>query len=91
MLEEFETTIIKLSKSYNIPPLTWEDITQELRIHLWKNRGKYNKKKSSYRTWAFIVCRNKLKDLHRYYTQQKRDERKKISLEELPYKDEIEG
>ena len=86
MLEELEPTIIKLAKSYKIPPLEWEDIAQELRIHLWENRAKYNPKKSEYKNWAYIVCRNKLRDLARHWRAKKRDHRKIVSLDELKEK-----
>ena len=65
MLNEFETTIKKLSYAYNIKPLEPCDIANELRITLWLNRAKYNKNKGSYKSWAYKVCRNKLKDLAR--------------------------
>ena len=45
MLNEFETTIKKLSYAYNIKPLEPCDIANELRITLWLNRAKYNKNK----------------------------------------------
>ena len=81
-LTQFEPTIIKLAKSYNIPPLEWQDIAQELRIHLWLKRDKYDGKKP-YKNWAYIGCRNKIRDLAKYYQRQKRDSRKEVSLEEL--------
>ena len=64
-IKQFETTIIKLSYAYNIKPLEPCDIANELRITLWLNRAKYNKNKGSYKSWAYKVCRNKLKDLAR--------------------------
>jgi len=82
-MENFEKTIIKLAKSYKIVPLEWQDIAQELRIHLWVNRSKYDKSKGSYKNWAYISCRNKLRDLAKYYQAQKRDYRKIVSLDEL--------
>ena len=80
---EFETTIKKLSYSYNIRPLEPSDLAQELRIALWLNRAKYNKDKGSYKSWAYKVCRNKLKDLYKYYTRKNRDIRKETSLDML--------
>ena len=88
MFKQFEPTIIKLAKTYNIPPLTWEDIAQELRLHLWLKRGQYDPKKSAYQTWATKVCRNKIKDLAKKYSK----EIKTISLEELKERGiDIEG
>ena len=82
-LEKFEPTILKLAKTWYIPPLEWKDIAQELRIHLWLQEQKRTTNIKNYNNWAYISCRNKIKKLHRYYTQQKRDERKKVSLDAL--------
>lgn len=83
MLKEFEPTIIKLAKSSHIRPLEWQDIAQELRLYLWEEEKKTKKPIKSYKNWAYIVCRHKLGKLRRYYTQQKRDERKIVSLDML--------
>ena len=83
MKEDFEKTIIKLAKSYKISPLEWQDIAQELRIHLWLKEKSRLYHIKNYNNWAYILCRNKLKKLHRYYTQQKRDSRKVVSLDLL--------
>lgn len=80
--EAFEPTLIKLAKAYKIDELEWKDIAQEFRIHLWLNRNKYNRKKS-YNNWAFICCKNKIRDLAKYFNRQKRDKHKIISLEDL--------
>jgi len=82
-LEQFDDTIKKLSYAYHIEPLEPCDIQQELKITLWINRNKYDKNKGSYKSWAFMVCRNKLRELYRYNTRQKRDIRKETSLDEL--------
>jgi len=82
-IKQFENTIKKLSYAYKIKPLEPCDIAQELRIHLWLKEKQQKKPIKSYKDWAYIVCQNKLRKLHRYYTQQKRDERKKVSLDAL--------
>ena len=83
-----ENTIIKLSKTYFIPPLEPCDIANELRLHLWLKRGLYNPKKSAYQTWATRVCKNKIKNLARQYSK----EIKTISFEKLKENGtEIEG
>jgi RNA polymerase sigma factor (sigma-70 family) len=81
MNNEFETTIKKLSYAYNIRPLEPSDLQQELRIALWLNRAKYDKNKGSYKSWAYKVCRNKLKDLYRKYK-----DKVDISLEDIKEK-----
>ena len=83
MNNEFEPIIKKLSYAYNIKPLEPCDIANELRITLWLNRAKYDKNKGSYKSWAYKVCRNKLKDLYKYYTRKNRDIRKETSLDML--------
>jgi len=70
-LTQFEPTIIKLAKSYNIPSLEWEDIAQELRIHLWLKQKSAKKPIKNYQNWAYISCRNKIRDLARRYQNQK--------------------
>lgn len=91
-LNQFEKTIIKLARTYYICPLEPCDIEQELRIILWKNRDKYNPKKSAYQTWATKVCKRRIWELARYYSRNNRDSSKFKSFEAL--KDEgidIEG
>jgi RNA polymerase sigma factor (sigma-70 family) len=83
MLKEFDKTIVKLAKSYNIPPLESDDIAQELRLALWLKRDQYTPELGEYDSWAYIVCRNKIRDLARYYKRKKREEVKKISLDLL--------
>ena len=82
-INKFDDTIKKLSYAYHIEPLEPSDIQQELRLELWIKEKKQKKPIKSYKNWAYIVCRNKLRKLHRYYTQQKRDEGKKCSLDAL--------
>lgn len=92
LMEDFDKTIIKLAKAFKIPPLEWEDVAQELRIHLWKNRHKYDPQKGKYKNWAYIICRNKLRNLAEYWRAQKRDPKKVVSLEELKKRGlDIEG
>lgn len=82
-LTQFETTIIKLAKTYSIPPLEWKDIAQELRLNLWIKRDKFDPQKQQYKNWAYIVSKNKIKDLARYYGAKKRGIKKTISLDKL--------
>ena len=82
-LEKFEPTILKLAKTWYIPPLEWSDIANELRLHLWKNENKFNSQKATYDNWAYICCRNKIRDLAKYYQAKKRDVRGTVSLDKL--------
>ncbi len=42
-----------------------DDITQEVFIKVWKNLNKYNKDKSSFKTWLFTIARNTTIDFMR--------------------------
>lgn len=83
MLKEFEPTIIKLAKTYHIGDLEWQDIAQELRIHLWLKEKSAKEPIRSYKDWAYILCRRKIAELARYYKRKKRDSSKNVSLEAL--------
>lgn len=85
-LQLFDSTLVKLAKTYNIPPLEWEDIAQELRLHLFKKEKARQKPIESYKDWAYVLCRNKIRDLALHYQAQKRDYRKQVSLDELKEK-----
>ena len=63
-LEEFDKTIVKIAKAYAIPNMDWQDIAQELRLHLWQQENHYDPTKD-YNNWAYIVCRKKVIDLWR--------------------------
>lgn len=79
-LNSFDQTIIKLAKTYHIEPLEWKDVAQELRLHLWEQRAKYDPTRP-FKDWAYITCRNRIKNLAKYYHRQKRHT-KIVSLEE---------
>lgn len=42
-----------------------EDVTQEIFVKIWKNLKKFNKHKSSFKTWAFTITRNTVIDFMR--------------------------
>lgn len=69
VLLDFDPTIIKLAKTYHIEPLEWQDIAQELRLHLWLKKGKYDEKRR-FDNWAYITCKNKIRDLAKKYNKQ---------------------
>ena len=64
-LEVLEPVTIYYSKKYRIWGLDWEDVAQEVRIHLWRKLKYYDITKSALKTWATKVIRNKIIDLSR--------------------------
>ncbi len=64
-LEALEPTTIFYSKKYRIWGLDWEDVAQEIRIHLWRKLKLYDVTRSSVKTWATKVIKNKIIDLSR--------------------------
>jgi len=64
--------VTKCAKHY-IRGFDSEDLAQELRMHLWRKLDKYDPSKASFRTWANMVMRNRLKDIHRRTVMPRRD------------------
>jgi len=92
MFKDFEPTLIKLAKTYQIGNLEWQDIAQELRIWLWLKEKEQKKPIKNYNNWGYIVCRNKIIDLARFWGRQKRNKKYKVSLDELKEKGiDLEG
>lgn len=82
-LAEFDYTIKIMARSYKIHPLYWEDIAQELRLNLWKNRDMFIDAGDSFNNWAFICCKNQLIKLAEFYKVEKRNSFYDISFEDL--------
>ena len=60
-----EPDVKRFSRDWKISGLEKDDIEQELRHQLWRKLPKYNPFKSSLRTWAWQVMRNRKIDLNR--------------------------
>ena len=70
---KYQKDIFGLASHSNIPGLTWEDIVQELDIILWRKLPKYKGKNGAKeRTYAITVMKNRIRDLFRSTTRQKR-------------------
>jgi len=82
---DFQKEVKAKAKTYKIPGLDWEDIAQELNIHLWLKRDKYNPgRKASPKTFVQRILTNKLRDLARITKAKKRYiDYNHLSLEEL--------
>lgn len=70
-LQKIEPDIKGKSFAYRIWGLEPEDTAQELRLHLMEKFHLFDSSKSSFRTWANRVMRNKLTDLERTNRKEK--------------------
>lgn len=61
-----EPSVQLFSYRYQIRGMTRDDVNQELRWQLWRKFDRYNPEKASLRTWAWMVMRNRLRDMSRY-------------------------
>lgn len=64
-LEKFEPIIKAECHKEEILGMTWEDLAQEIRLRLWLKKDKFDKSKSSFKTWANLLMINCLKNLLR--------------------------
>jgi RNA polymerase sigma factor (sigma-70 family) len=72
-LTVLEHDIDWIASRYFIPGYELDDLKQELRLELWKKAKKFDHTKNvRLRTWANTVMRNKLRNLLRDATTQKR-------------------
>jgi DNA-directed RNA polymerase specialized sigma24 family protein len=92
-LKTIEIDIVKRAKNtFAMYPelekrgITWEDLAQELRIHLMNKFDTFNPEKSAFRTWAFRVMANKIKDILKHPSYDILDQEDTISLDELKEK-----
>lgn len=70
---KYRKDIFGLASNSSIPGLTWEDIVQELDIILWRKLPKYRGENGAKeRTYAITVMKNRVRDLFRSTTRQKR-------------------
>ena len=80
----FQNDIIAKSKTTYIKGMEWQDIAQELNLHIWTKRDKYNPERASERTFVIRLITNKIRDLARRANAQKRfAENNAVSLELL--------
>lgn len=80
----FQKDVVAKSKSTYIKGMDWEDIAQELYLHLWQKRDRFNPKRASERTFVIRIITNKIRDLLRKANAQKRfADNNTVSLDEL--------
>ena len=72
-------------RDWDIKGMEWEDLAQELRIHLINKFNLFNPEKSLFRTWANRVMMNKIKDIVRgnYSSSDVLNQSNTLSTEEL--------
>ncbi len=90
---DFQGDIIAKAKTTRIKGMDWEDIAQELYLHLLKNIHKYDASRGAcQRTFVVRVITNKIRDLARTTNAQKRYlDYNALSLEELSELEESLG
>lgn len=70
---DYEKVIVFKAKKSWVPSIDWEDVAQELRIHLWLKQDSYDPHKgASEKTFVNRLLENKIKDLQRTVNRQKR-------------------
>lgn len=70
---DFKNDVVAKAKSTHIPGMDWQDIAQELFLHLLQNLHKYDPAKgASLRTFVVKISTNKILDLARRTNAQKR-------------------
>lgn len=62
---QLDDDICYLSEHWNIPGMEADDIAQELRLWLWNKLDFYDPNRSSIRTFAIRIMRNRLKNMKR--------------------------
>ena len=62
---QLDEDICYLSECWNIPGMEADDIAQELRMFLWKKLDIYDPARSSIRTFADRIMKNKLRDMYK--------------------------
>jgi RNA polymerase sigma factor (sigma-70 family) len=80
---DHKNDIYAKAKSAFVRGLEWEDIAQEIFLHLCKVVPKYDPSKASPRTFVLRVATNKIIDLRRHVSAHKRDQSKTVSLDAL--------
>lgn len=79
----YQNDIRAKAKMVRIPGMDWEDVFQEVILHLLLVQTKYNPAKSSPRTFICRVATNKIRDLIRKSRAQKRGLYDTVSLDAL--------
>jgi len=79
----YQDDISAKAKMAHIPGMEWEDVFQEVMLHLLIVQSKYDATRSGPRTFMCRVATNKIRDLVRRSRAQKRSLHEVVSLDEL--------
>jgi len=79
----YQDDIRAKAKMAHIPGMEWEDVFQEVMLHLLLVQSKYDAKRSGPRTFICRVATNKIRDLIRRSRAQKRSLHEEVSLDTL--------
>jgi len=80
---DYKNDISAKAKMAHIPGMEWEDVFQEVVMHLLTAQTKYDPSKSSPRTFVCRVATNKIRDLLRRSLAKKRGMLETVSLDAL--------
>ena len=69
---KYEDVIVAKALKVQIPNMDWEDVAQELRIHLWLKSNVFNPKYASAATFVNNILNNKIRDLMKAAYRKKR-------------------
>ena len=79
----YQDDIRAKAKLAHIPGMEWEDVFQEVMLHLLLVQSKYDSKRSGPRTFVCRVATNKIRDLLRRSRAKKRSLHEEASLDAL--------
>jgi RNA polymerase sigma factor (sigma-70 family) len=79
----YQNDIRAKAKMANIPGMEWEDVFQEVMLHLLLVQSKYDASKAGPRTFVCRVATNKIRDLMRRSRAKKRGMFETVSLDAL--------
>jgi len=69
---EYEDIVVAKAVKAQVPNMDWEDIAQELRMHLWLKSNRFNPRYASAPTFVNNILNNKIRDLIRTANRKKR-------------------
>ncbi len=72
IFSKYENVIVAKAIKAQVPNMDWEDVAQELRIHLWLKGNLFNPMYASASTFVNNILNNKIRDLIKAAYRKKR-------------------